>query len=419
MTSAAAAHPAAALDPRALRVRFPILRREVHGRPLVYLDNAATTQKPAAVIEALDHYYSHSNANVHRGVHTLAEEATAAYEACRRRVARFVNAPDPDAVVITRNATEALNLVARSWGARLAAGDEVLLTEMEHHSNLVPWIMLARERGVVLRHVPVSDGGELDMEAFARLLSPRTRIVAITAMSNVLGTITPLAQIAAAAHHAGAVVVVDGAQSVPHLPVDFQALDADFLAFSAHKMYGPTGVGFLVARPKLLAQMEPVLGGGEMIREVHLDHATWNDVPHRFEAGTPNIADAAAFPAALDLLEELGMAAVRAHEEELVGYALERLGSLGWLQLHGPLDPARRGGLVSFYDPDVHPHDLATILDTRGIAVRAGHHCAQPLMRRLDVPATARASFGVYNDRDDVDALVDGLVAARRYFGLA
>ncbi len=407
------------LDPRALARRFPILSRTVNGHRLVYLDNAATTQKPDTVLAALERYYTHANANVHRGVHTLAEEATAAYEACRGRVARFVNAPDERGVIILRNATEAINLVARSWGATLSAGDEVLLSEMEHHSNLVPWIMLARERGVVLRHVPITDDGELDMATFARLLTARTKIVALTAMSNVLGTITPIAEIVAAAHQAGAVAVVDGAQSVPHMPVDFQALGADFLAFSAHKAYGPTGVGFLVGKSELLERMEPVLGGGEMIREVRLDWASWNDVPHRFEAGTPNIADAAAFPAALDLLEEIGMDAVRAHEEELVGYALERLASLGWLKLFGPLDPARRSGLVSFYDPDVHPHDLAQILDTRGVAVRAGHHCAQPLMRRLGVPATARASFGLYTDRDDVDALVDGLVAARRYFGLA
>ena len=416
MTTRAAGHPA--LDTRAVARRFPILARTVNGHRLVYLDNAATAQKPDTVIAALVRYYSHTNANVHRGVHTLAEEATAAYEGCRERVARFVNAPDPRGVVILRNATEAINLVARSWGATLAAGDEVLLSEMEHHSNLVPWIMLARERGVVLRHVPIGDDGELDMAAFARLLTPRTRIVALTAMSNVLGTITPVAEIAAAAHRVGAVVAIDGAQSVPHMPVDFQALGIDFLAFSGHKAYGPTGVGFLVGKLDLLDRMEPVLGGGEMIREVRLDWASWNDVPHRFEAGTPNIADAAAFPAALDLLEELGMDAVRAHEIEVVGYALERLSSLGWLQLHGPLDPERRSGLVSFFDPEVHPHDLAQILDTRGIAVRAGHHCAQPLMRRLGVPATARASFGIYTDRDDVDALVDGLVAARRYFGL-
>jgi cysteine desulfurase/selenocysteine lyase len=415
---ASTALPGVSLDPRALRARFPILGRQVHGHPLVYLDNAATTQKPAAVLAALASYYTRSNANVHRGVHTLAEEATALYEGCRARVARFVNAPDARGVVIVRNATEAINLVARSWGATLSSGDEVLLSEMEHHSNLVPWIMLARERGIALRHVPITGDGRLDMAAFASLLSPRTRIVSLTAMSNVLGTINPIAEIAAAAHRVGAVMVVDGAQSVPHMPVDFQALGADFLAFSAHKMYGPTGIGFLVAKPELLERMEPVNGGGEMIRVVELHAATWNDIPHKFEAGTPNIADAAAFPAALDLLEEFGMAAVRAHERDLVAYALDRLGSLAWLQIHGPLEADGRGGLVSFVDPEIHPHDLAQVLDTRGVAVRAGHHCAQPLMRRLDVAATARASFGIYNDRDDVDALVEGLVAARRYFGL-
>jgi len=418
MTASVSASPAAALDPRALRARFPILTREVHGHPLVYLDNAATTQKPIAVLDALQHYYATCNANVHRGVHTLAEEATAAYEACRSRVARFVNAPEGRGVVIVRNATDAINLVARSLGATLTTGDEVLLSEMEHHSNLVPWIMLARERGVTLRHLPITDAGELDLAALPGMLSRRTRIVALTAMSNVLGTITPIAEIAEAAHRAGAVMLVDGAQSVPHMPVDFRALGVDFLAFSAHKAYGPTGVGFLVAKPELLERMEPVAGGGEMIREVRLDWASWNDIPHKFEAGTPNIADAAAFPAALDLLEELGMDAVRAHERELVGYALERLRALGWLEIHGPLDPERRGGLVSFVDPEIHPHDLAQVLDGRGIAIRAGHHCAQPLMRRLGAVATARASFAVYNGRDDVDALVDGLVAARTYFGL-
>jgi len=405
------------LDPRTLAARFPILSRTVHGRRLVYLDNAATTQKPDSVLAALVGYYQTVNANVHRGVHTLAEEATAAFEQTRRRVARFVGAPDPRGVVMTRNATEAVNLVARSWGARLSVGDEVVLTEMEHHSNLVPWIMLARERGVTLKHVPIDASGHLDMRVFAQLVTPRTRVVAVTAMSNVLGTINPVAEIAAAAHRVGAVVVVDGAQSVPHQPVNFAELGCDFLAFSAHKMYGPTGLGFLVARPELLEIMQPIFGGGEMIREVRLDFASWNDIPHKFEAGTPNIADAVAFAAALDLLEELGMEAVRRHEEELTAYALERLASIGGLVLHGPRDASQRGGLVSFSDPDIHPHDLATILDTRGVAVRAGHHCAQPLMRRLGVPATTRASFAVYNHRDDVDTLVEALRDARRYFG--
>ncbi len=410
--------PGTALDPSSLAARFPILSRTVHGKRLVYLDNAATTQKPDTVLAALASYYKTVNANVHRGVHTLAEEATAAYEETRRRVARFVGAPDPRGVVMTRNATEALNLVARAWGARLAAGDEVLLTEMEHHSNLVPWIMLARERGIVLRHVPIDAHGRLDMRVFAQLLSPRTRIVAVTAMSNVLGTITPVAAIAEAARRVGAIVVVDGAQAVAHQPVDVAAWGCDFLAFSAHKMYGPTGLGFLVGRPELLELMEPVYGGGEMIREVRLDFASWNDIPHKFEAGTPNIADAVAFQAALDLLETVGMEAVRRHEVALTAYALERLSSLGGLVIHGPQDPEERGGLVSFADPDIHPHDLATILDTHGVAVRAGHHCAQPLMRRLGVPATARASFAIYNDRNDVDALVEGLRDARRYFGV-
>jgi len=415
---AVAPSPRTALQPHALAARFPILRRQVRGRRLVYLDNAATTQKPDTVLAALQRYYTLSNANVHRGVHTLAEEATALYEGCRARVARFLNAPSERGVVILRSATEALNLVARGWEHHLRAGDEVLLTEMEHHSNLVPWIMLARRRGVVLRHLPVRDDGELDLGALDTLLSPRTRLVALTHASNVLGTINPVADIAAAAHAVGALVVVDAAQSVPHMPVDFTALGADFLAFSAHKAYGPTGVGFLVATPELLEQLEPVQGGGEMIREVHLHRATWNDVPYRFEAGTPNIADAAAFPAALDLLEELTMEAVREHEVTLTGYALQRLHALGWLEVHGPRDPRRRTGLVSFYDPDLHPHDLAQFLDAQGIAVRAGHHCAQPLMGRLGVPATARASFGVYNDTADVDALIDALIAARRYFGL-
>lgn len=412
------APPTPAFEPRDVAARFPILARPIHGRRLVYLDNAATTHKPRAVLAALEHYYTQLNANVHRGVHTLAEEATAAYEACRARVGRFVHAPSPQGVVILRSTTAAINLVARGWEHHLRAGDEILLTEMEHHSNLVPWIMLAQRRGVILRHLPFGANGELDLDQLPRLLTPRTRLVALTHASNVLGTVNPVAEVAAAAHAVGARVVVDAAQSVPHLPVNMGELGADFLAFSAHKAYGPTGVGFLVAAPELLEELEPLEGGGEMIREVHLDRASWNEVPHRFEAGTPNIADAAAFPAALDLLEELGMAAIRAHELELSAYALERLGALGWMNVYGPRDPRRRTGLVSFSDPQLHPHDLAQILDSLGIAVRAGHHCAQPLLRKLGVPATARASFAVYSSKEDVDALVDGLIAARRYFGL-
>lgn len=413
------ASPVPVLRPQRLAEEFPILARTVRGRRLVYLDNAATTQKPKAVLEALTRFYSQTNANVHRGVHTLAEEATAAYEQCRQRVASFLRAPDPRGVVILRNTTEALNLVARSWGAKLSAGDEILLSEIEHHSNLVPWIMVARERQLTLKHIPMTESGELDMAAFRRLLSRRTRILAVTGMSNVLGTVPPVAEMAEEAHTVGAVVVVDGAQLVPHASVSFPELGCDFLAFSAHKMYGPTGVGFLVAKPELLEAMEPLFGGGEMIREVHLDRASWNDIPHKFEAGTPNIADAAAFPAALDLVEGLTPQAIRAHEQELTAYAWEQLSRFGGLTLHGPSDSNRRGALISFVDEHIHPHDLATVLDTYGVAIRAGHHCAQPLMRRLGVVATARVSFAVYNSREDVDALLYALAAARRYFGLS
>jgi cysteine desulfurase/selenocysteine lyase len=398
---------------------FPILARTVRGRRLVYLDNAATTQKPKAVLDALLRFYTQSNANVHRGAYTLAEEATAAYEHCRERVAQFLRAPDPRGVVICRNTTEAINLVARCWGAKLSPGDEILTSELEHHSNLVPWIMLAKERQLSLKHIPVTEEGELDMAAFSRLLTRRTRILAVSGMSNVLGTIPPVAEMAEAAHRVGAVVLVDGAQLVPHAAVRFSELGCDFLAFSAHKMYGPTGVGFLVAKPELLEAMEPLYGGGEMIREVHLDRASWNEIPHKFEAGTPNIADAAAFPAALEFVERWTPQAIRAHEVELTAYAWEQLARFGGLTLHGPADPTRRGALISFVDQHIHPHDLATVLDTYGVAIRAGHHCAQPLMRRLGVMATARVSFAAYNSREDVDALLFALAAARRYFGVS
>ncbi|MHB8079512.1 MAG: aminotransferase class V-fold PLP-dependent enzyme [Candidatus Krumholzibacteriia bacterium] len=409
---------AAATTARAglLRERFPALRREVGGRPLVYLDTAATAQKPEAVIEAEARFYRVSNANVHRGLHTLAEEATAAYEACRARVAAWIGAARPADVVITRNATAALNLAARGWEQFLQPGDEVLLTEMEHHANLVPWLMLARRRGVTVRYLPLTPDGRLDLSQLPALLGPRTKVVALTAVSNVLGTINPVAEIADAARRRGALVVVDAAQAVGHLPLDFAALGADLLAFSAHKVYGPMGLGFLVGRPEVLARLEPVEGGGEMIERVEWDAVTWADVPLRFEAGTPNVAAAAAFPPALDLLDELGPDRVRRHERDLTGYAWERLAGVPGLRLFGPADPDLRGSLVSFHDPQVHPHDMATLLDQRGIAVRAGHHCAQPLHRRLGVVATTRASFGLYTSHDEVDALIDGIAFARSVF---
>lgn len=397
-------------DPRALRADFPVLRRTVHGRPLVYLDNAATTQKPQAVIDALVQYYTTMNANVHRGIHTLAVEATEAYEASRSKVARFIGADGYGAVVFTRNTTESLNLVARSWGeANLRPGDEVVLTIMEHHSNIVPWQLVARKTGAVLRYVDIDEEGRLDLDEARALIGPRTRVVAVTHASNVVGTINPVAELAEMAHRVGALLVVDGAQSVPHMPVDVRAIGCDFLAFSAHKMLGPTGVGVLWARPGLLDAMEPFLGGGEMIAVVRPEESTWADVPHKFEAGTPNIADVIAFGAALDYLQRLGMDAVRAHERDLTALALERLAAVPGLTVYGPKDPEARGGVVSFSLEGVHPHDVATILDSFGIAVRAGHHCAQLLTRRLGQAATNRASFYVYNVPEEIDALVEAL----------
>ncbi len=406
------------VDWRAVQARFPVLRRTVRGKRLHYLDTAATAQKPETVIEAEARYYREHNSNVHRGIHTLAEEATALYEKCRERVASFVGGPDPDGVVMTRNATAALNLVARGLEQRLAPGDEVLLTEMEHHANLVPWIQLAERKGVVLRHVGFDPGtGALDQEDFAAKLGRRTKVVSVTHMSNVLATINPIASIAEAAHELGALVVVDGAQSVGRMPVDLGALGADMLVFSAHKCYGPMGLGFLVSTPALLERLDPFEGGGEMISEVHLDRATWADIPQRFEAGTPNVAAAAAFLPALDMLEEIGVEAIQEHEAELAALALDRLQALGGLVVYGPGDPRVRGGLVSFSDERVHPHDMATLLDECGVAVRAGHHCAQPLHRRLGVVATTRASFGVYTSQEDIEALTDAIAFARRYFG--
>ncbi|MCP4573499.1 MAG: SufS family cysteine desulfurase [bacterium] len=401
----------------AVRERFPLLTRQVNGRPLVYLDSAATSQKPSAVIEAEAAFYRTSNANVHRGLHTLGDEATRLYEGCRDTTARWLGVESAQ-VTIQRSATAALNLVARGWEHHLVPGDAVLVTEMEHHANFVPWQMLAKRRGIELRVLPVTDGGELDLARLDEFLDDRVKVVAVTHVSNVLGTVNPVAEITSRARSLGALTVVDAAQSVGHRPLAFAELEADLMVFSAHKCYGPMGLGFLVGRAETLANLEPVEGGGEMIEWVRLEETTWADVPHRFEAGTPNVAAAAAFPAAMEFLEEIGLDAVRAHEVDLTGYALEKLRAVDGLVIYGPDDPTRRGGLVSFHDPQVHPHDMSTILDQLGIAIRAGHHCAQPLHRRLGVVATSRASFGVHTTTGEIDALIDGLLESRKVFAL-
>ena len=414
------------LDVQAIRADFPILARTVHGKPLVYLDNAATSQKPETVIRALDEYYRHYNANIHRGVHTLAEEATEAYEGARRKVARFINAPHPAEIVFVRNTTEAINLAAYTWGrANVGAGDVIILSLMEHHSNLVPWQLLAQATGARLEFIGLDGEGRLvldDLDQHLDRFGGRVKLVAVSAMSNVLGTINPVAEIAARAHRVGALCLVDGAQSVPHLPVDVQALDADFLAFSGHKMLGPTGIGVLWARREILEAMPPFLGGGDMIRSVHLRESRWNEVPYKFEAGTPNVAHGIGLGAAVDYLDNLGMAEVHAHEQALAAYALERLAEVPNLRIYGP-PAAERGGVVTFNllrDGEllIHPHDLASILDREGIAIRAGHHCAQPLMEHYGVPATARASFYIYNTEEEVDKLAEALRKAQRLFGL-
>jgi cysteine desulfurase/selenocysteine lyase len=407
------------IETRTIRDDFPVFQRLVNGHPLVYLDSAATTQKPTVVMDALTDYYSRYNANIHRGIYTIAEEATAAYEATRQKLADFIGAREPAEVIFTRNTTEAINLVAYSWGmANLKAGDEVVLTEMEHHSNLIPWLILKERTGAVIRHIPFDSDGYLDLDAARGLITDRTRLVSAVHMSNVLGTINPVTELAREAHAHGALMLVDGAQSVPHLGVDVGTLDCDFLAFSAHKMLGPTGVGALWARREILEAMPPFLGGGEMISHVYLDRFTTNEVPWKFEAGTPNIADAIVWGTALDYLANVGMANVRQHEIELTEYALERLGEESDLTIYGPNDPERKGGVVAFNLGDLHSHDIAQVLDTRGICVRVGHHCCQPLMRKLDIAGSARASFYVYNTREDIDRLVDGLEHVRGIFGL-
>ena len=403
-------------DINAIRSDFPILSQTAHGKPLVYLDSTATSQKPRQVIEALARYYEQDNANVHRGVHTLAERATAEYEQARLKIARFINAASSKEIVFVRNTTEAINLVANAWGrAHLRPGDEVLITQMEHHSNIVPWQLVTQATGATLRYVPITDAGELDYDALDELLTERTRVFAFTAMSNVLGAINPVAELVARAHAVGAIAVVDGAQSVPHLITDVQATDADFLAFSGHKMLGPTGIGALYGKRALLDAMPPFMGGGEMIREVFMERSTWHDVPFKFEAGTPAIGEAIAFGAAVDYLNALGMDWVHAHEQAITRYAWERLSAIEGLRIIGP-EPERRGGLISFTLADVHPHDVAAVLDMHGVAVRAGHHCAQPIHDRYGIPATARASFYVYNTMEEVDVLADALEQARTLF---
>jgi cysteine desulfurase/selenocysteine lyase len=406
------------LDVDAIRKDFPILSRTFGGKPLVYLDSGATSQKPDHVIDAESRFYREHNANAHRGIYTLGEEATEAYEGARARIARFFGVTDPSRLVFTRGTTESINLVAYGWArVFLGEGDEILITEMEHHSNIVPWQLAAAATGATLRYIGLTDDGSLDLSNLGELLNERTKILGVTAMSNALGTITPLRQLVDAAHAVGAVVVVDAAQAAPHMALDADALDVDFLAFSGHKMLGPTASGGLLAKRELLDRLEPMFGGGDMIREVFHDHATWNDVPYRFEAGTMQVAQQVGLAAACDYLDALGMDAVRAHEVELTRYALDRLLEAGCV-VYGPKDTEIRGGTVSFAYRDVHPHDLATILNDEGVAIRAGHHCAQLVMRRFQTPATARASFYVYNTIEEIDVLVAALARAGDIFAM-
>jgi len=405
-------------DVASIRSDFPVLQREVRpGVPLIYLDSTATAQKPQSVLAAMESFYRRSNANIHRGVHTLAEEATALYEDARAKIARFIHAASPRQIIYTRNTTEAINLVAYSWArATLKTGDLVILTEMEHHSNLVPWHILQAERGIRLEFIPVSPEGLLDLEEYRRLLQQSPRLVAFSHMSNVLGTINPAQDIIRLAHQAGALTLLDGAQSVPHFAVDVQALDVDFLAFSAHKMLGPTGIGVLYGKAELLEAMPPFLGGGDMIREVHLRSFKPNALPYKFEAGTPAIAEAVGFGAAVDYLSAVGMDAIAAHEHQLTEYALERLEEIPGLTVFGP-SASRKGGVAAFVLDCAHPHDVAQILDQGGVAVRAGHHCAQPLHEKFNIPATTRASFYLYSTTEEIDRLVDGIYKVKKYFG--
>ncbi|MHB0881510.1 cysteine desulfurase [Paenibacillus sp. SEL1] len=399
-----------------IREQFPILHQEINGHPLVYLDNAATSQKPLAVIEAIKHYYEYDNSNVHRGVHTLGSRATDAYEGAREKVARFLNAKRSQEIIFTRGTTTALNLVASSYGrANCQAGDEIVITQMEHHSNLIPWQQVAKATGATLKYIPLQEDGSVDLADVENTITENTKIVAIAHVSNVLGVVNPVKEIAAIAHRKGAVIVIDGAQSTPHMKVDVQDIDADFYAFSGHKMCAPTGIGALYGKKALLENMEPIEFGGEMIDDVGLYESTWKELPWKFEGGTPIIAGAVGLGAAIDFLESIGLDAIAQHESRLSNYALKRLREVEGLTIYGPAE--RHVGLVTFNLDDVHPHDVATVLDSKGVAIRAGHHCCQPLMRWLKASATARASFYLYNTEEEVDALVSALIQTKEYFG--
>lgn len=405
------------MNPYEIRKLFPILDQEVNGQPLVYLDSAATSQKPVSVIKAVEEYYRGYNSNVHRGVHTLGTKATDAYEGAREKARKFINAASAEEIIFTRGTTTALNTVARSFGgANLSEGDEIVISYMEHHSNIIPWQQIARETGASLKYVPLQEDGTISLEDMKTTVTERTKIVSIMHVSNVLGVINPIKEIAAIAHSKGAVMVVDGAQSAPHIKIDVRNLDCDFFAFSGHKMVGPTGIGVLYGKKEHLEKMEPIEFGGEMIDFVGLYESTWKELPWKFEGGTPIIAGAIGLGAAIDFLEEVGLDNIEAHEHKLAAYALEKMSAIEGITIYGPKDPIQRAGVVTFNIEDVHPHDVATVLDAEGIAVRAGHHCAQPLMKWLDVSATARASFYLYNTEEDIDKLVEGLVKTKEYF---
>ncbi|EAC9832954.1 cysteine desulfurase [Listeria monocytogenes] len=407
------------IDIQKIRADFPILAQEINEKPLAYLDNAATSQKPKQVIEALTHYYEFDNANVHRGVHTLAARATDAYESARGKVAKFIHAREVAEIIFTRGTTSAINLVADSHAeANIEAGDEIVISYLEHHSNLIPWQQLAKRKGAVLKYIELEEDGTISVEQAKKTIGEKTKIVALAHVSNVLGTITPIKEIAAIAHQFGAVILVDGAQAVPHMEVDVVDLDADFYAFSGHKMMAPTGIGALYGKRELLDAMEPTEFGGEMIDFVELYDSTWKELPWKFEAGTPIIGGAIALGAAIDYLAEVGLENIHAHEQALASYAMEEMSKIEGITIYGPKDASKRCGLVTFNLEGAHPHDIATILDEDGVAIRAGHHCAQPLMKWLDVSSTARASFYIYNTKEEIDALIDGLKLTKEYFGL-